>query len=438
MTFDDLKINTPLRSALDDMGLTVPTTIQHRSFPVIMSGRNVVGIAQTGTGKTIAYLLPILRLMEFSKQNEPRVLIIVPTRELVVQVEEEVKKLTAYMSVRVAGVYGGTNINTQKLLVTDGVDILIGTPGRLMDLAIGGFVKLKKIQRLVIDEVDEMLDLGFRPQLSAIFELLPERRQNLMFSATISQEVRDIIEAEFIDPVTVEAAPQGTPVDKVVQRLYHVPNFNTKVNLLTHLLASDAEMTRVLVFAASKRQADQVFDIIEQRFPEKVGVIHANKSQNYRFGALRAFSEGTHRVLIATDLVSRGLDIGGVSHVVCFDIPAEPHEYVHRIGRTGRADAEGHSVAFALPADAEAVKRVEELMQRSIPVASFPEGAVMSDVLTEDEKPKVKGITYTETDVLRHSQGAFHERKAKNTKVNLGGPQKRAAIKKARGRKKRR
>lgn len=425
MTFSDLNINTPLRNALDDMGLQHPTTIQHRAFPVVMSGRNVVGLAQTGTGKTIAYLLPMLRQLEFSKRNDPRILILVPTRELVAQVVGVVEDLTKYMDVRVGGVYGGTNINTQKLIVTAGLDILVATPGRLLDLAIGGFLRLKFVQKLVIDEVDEMMDLGFRTQLNNILDLLPERRQNLLFSATITPEVEVLIEDSFSDPAKIEAAPHGTPLEKITQRLYHVPNFNSKANLLTYLLDDDRTMTKVLVFADSRRQADLLFDLMDQRFPEQVGIIHSNKSQNYRFGALRAFADGGHRVLIATDLVARGLDITDVTHVVSFDIPDEAPNFLHRIGRTGRADKDGVAIIFATEKEDAALAQVQALMQRAIPQLPMPADVPLSNILIEDEKPHVPGISYTHSDAILQSQGAFHEKSAKNSKVNLGGSYKR-------------
>jgi ATP-dependent RNA helicase RhlE len=425
LTFSDLNINTPLFNALTDMGLQHPTIIQHRAFPVVMAGRNVVGIAQTGTGKTIAYLLPILRQLEFSKKNDPRVLILVPTRELVVQVVGELEKLTKYMDVRVGGVYGGTNMNTQKVIVTDGLDILVATPGRLLDLAVGGFLRLKAVQKLVIDEVDEMMDLGFKTQLTNIFDILPERRQNLLFSATITPEVEELIAQSFDNPAKIEAAPMGTPLDKIEQRLYRLPNFNSKINLLEHLLNEDATMTKVLVFADSKRQADLLFDSMDELFPNGVGIIHSNKSQNYRFGSLRAFASGQSRILIATDLVARGLDITDVSHVVCFDIPQEAADFIHRIGRTGRADKNGVAIIFATVKEEEALNQVQALMQRDIPVLPIPNGVPMSEVLIEDEKPYIPGIRYTQTDVLKTSQGAFHEKSAKNSKVNLGGSYKR-------------
>ena len=230
MTFDELNINTPLLRALDELGYTNPTTIQHKVFPVVMSGRDVCGIAQTGTGKTFSYLLPCLKRWKFSKDKSPQILVVVPTRELVAQVVEAAKSLTTYMNVLIVGVYGGTSINTQTIEVQNGADILVATPGRLFDLAMNGAFKTKTIKRLVIDEVDEMLNLGFRTQLKNILDLLPEKRQNLMFSATITEDVETLIETYFNNPERVEAAPTGTPLENIIQTAYHVPNFYTKVN----------------------------------------------------------------------------------------------------------------------------------------------------------------------------------------------------------------
>ena len=217
MQFEDLNLNTPLLRAIEDLGYTQPTTIQHRVFPIVMSGRDVCGIAQTGTGKTFAYLLPCLRQWKFDKNKDPQILIIVPTRELVVQVVEAVKKLTPYMSVVTVGVFGGMNINTQQIEVEKGVDVLVATPGRLFDLIMNGAIKTKKIKRLVIDEMDEMLNLGFRKQITNILELLPAKRQNLLFSATITEEVENLMNDYFTNPERVEAAPAGTPLDNIIQ-----------------------------------------------------------------------------------------------------------------------------------------------------------------------------------------------------------------------------
>ena len=307
MTFEELNLNTPILRALSELEFINPSPIQAQSVPIVMSGRDVVGIAQTGTGKTFAYLLPILRLLKFSEQKNPRVLILVPTRELVTQVIAEIEKLTKYMTVRVGGIYGGTNINTQKKLVFNGLDILVATPGRLIDLASIGSLKLTSIQKLVIDEVDEMLEQEFRAQLTMILDLLPKKRQNILFSATLTREVEKIFTQFFNNPIKIEIAAHGTPLEKIIQKAYHVPNFVTKLNLLENLLKTDTTMTKVLVFASTIKQADRLFEQLEKKFPEEVGVIHSRNSQNNRFAALEKFASGKSMVLIATDVAARGL-----------------------------------------------------------------------------------------------------------------------------------
>lgn len=420
MTFDDLNLNTPLLSALDDLGYTNPTTIQHKVFPIVMSGRDVCGIAQTGTGKTFAYLLPCLRQWKFSKDKAPQILVIVPTRELVAQVVEEVKKLSAYMSLTVVGVYGGANINTQKLEVEKGLDVLVATPGRLYDLAMAGAFKIKMIKKLVIDEVDEMLNLGFRTQLKNILDLLPGKRQNLLFSATITEEVEALIEDYFNDPIRVEAAPTGTPLENIIQSAYEVPNFYTKVNLLELLLTEDKTMTKVLVFAATKKLADQLYEQLENKFPGTAGVIHSNKEQNHRFNTVKQFQEGNYRFIIATDIVARGIDIAEVTHVINFDTPEVPENYIHRIGRTGRFDKKGIAITFITEKEKPLQEAIEALMKYKIPIKPLPADLVISDELTEDEIPKVhmKIIQVK----LPNKEGvgpAFHAKSAKNSKVNF-------------------
>ncbi len=420
MTFEDLNLNTPLFSALSDLGYTNPTTIQHRVFPVVMSGRDVCGIAQTGTGKTFAYLLPCLKQWKFSKEKDPQILIVVPTRELVAQVVQTVKDLTTYMSVVVVGVYGGVNINTQALEVQKGVDVLVATPGRLYDLCMNGVVKTKAIKKLVIDEVDEMLNLGFRTQLKNILDLLPAKRQNLMFSATITPDVEMLIATYFNDPERVEAAPTGTPLENILQTGYLVPNFYTKVNLLELLLTEDTSMTKVLVFAATKKLADELYDQLEPKFTGTVGVIHSNKEQNHRFNTVKQFHEGTYRFIIATDIVARGIDIAEVTHVINFDVPEVPENYIHRIGRTGRADKKGIAITFITEKEKPQLEIIETLMRYDVPLLTLPENLVVSDVLTEDEIPKVFMKTYQVRIPKKEEVGpAFHEKSAKNSKVNF-------------------
>lgn len=419
MRFDELNLNRPLLNALEDLGYTNPTTIQHKGLPVIMSGRDVVGIAQTGTGKTLAFLLPCLRQWEFSKNKVLKVLILVPTRELVVQVVEAGKNLGKYMSVRIEGVYGGVNMKPQMALVSEGVDILVATPGRLLDLVLNGTVNLKTVKRLVIDEVDEMLGLGFKYQLTTILNLLPERRQNMMFSATITDDVEALINHYFNGPVKIEAAPVGTPLDNIQQLGYELPNFYTKVNMLELLLADASEYKKVLIFAATKKLADQLYEQIEAKFQGQTGVIHSNKSQNNRFDTVKKFQSGEYRALIATDIIARGLDISEVSHVINFDVPDEAENYIHRIGRTGRADKEGIAITFITPKEEGYKAAIEALMNTAIPMRSVPAQLEVTDKLTPDEMPKnlVKNIQ-DKFERKPAPTGAFHEKLEKNKKVN--------------------
>jgi ATP-dependent RNA helicase RhlE len=420
MTFQDLNLNTPLLRAVEELGFTEATTIQHRVFPIVMSGRDVCGIAQTGTGKTFAYLLPCLRQWKFDKNKDPQILILVPTRELVVQVVEAVNKLTPYMSVNAVGVFGGVNINTQQIALESGADVLVATPGRLFDLIMNGAFKTKMIKKLVIDEMDEMLNLGFRKQITNILELLPAKRQNLLFSATITDDVEKLMNDYFSAPIRVEAAPTGTPLENIIQNGYDVPNFNTKVNLLELLLASNEAMTKVLIFAATKALADQLFEKLNEKFPETVGVIHSNKEQNHRFNTVKQFKAGVYKYLIATDVMARGIDVAEVTHVINFDTPDVPENYIHRIGRTGRADKKGISITFITEKEKVLQKAIETLMKQEIPMLALPTDLEISAILTEDEKPKVRmKIIQIKVPKKEESGPAFHEKSAKNSKVNV-------------------
>ncbi len=419
MNFSKLNLNTPLLNALNDLGLKEPTIIQEKAFPVIMSGADMIGIAQTGTGKTLAYLLPCLRQWKFTNDRSPQILVVVPTRELAVQVLAETQKLTVYMNVRSLAVYGGTNIKTQAEQVYAGVDVLIATPGRLFDLIMTGTLRLKSVKKFIIDEVDEMLDLGFRSQLFSIMEVLPIKRQNLMFSATLSPEVEEIIDSFFENTKKIEVAPSGTPLENIEQSGYFVPNFNTKLNLLKYLLVDDKTFKKVVVFVSTKKQADTVYEEIENQFHEQVGVIHSNKAQNNRFNTVNAFENGKIRILIATDLIARGIDITDVSHVINFDVPDQPENYINRIGRTGRAEKIGHSIAFVTLKEEEYLIACEVFMNKQVPLLQLPGDVEISDVLIAEEMPviQMKNVLVKSPD--RSERGAaFHEKSEKNKKVN--------------------
>ncbi len=419
ITFRELNLNNPLLNALDDLGVVNPTSIQEKVFSVIMSGKDVLGIAQTGTGKTIAYILPCLRQWKFAKHGHPQILIVVPTRELVVQVAEEVRKLGKYMNILVGSVFGGANINTQAIMVGNGLDVLVATPGRLLDLILKGSLNTKYIKHLIIDEVDEMLTLGFRYQLNSILELLPEKRQNLMFSATLTEDVENILGTYFYNAAKIEAAPTGTPLENISQVLYQVPNFNTKVNLLELMLRQHEEMNRVLVFTASRKLADELYEQMAFRFTDEVAVIHSNKSQNQRFRTVDSFQNGEMRILIATDIIARGLDISEVSHVFNFDLPDEAETYIHRIGRTGRYDKRGEAISFVLPKDWSFLAAIESLMNFKISELILPDDLVISEELTEDEQPKffMRELSVI-APTVEASGPAYHEKSEKNKKSN--------------------
>ena len=406
------------------MGLTQPTPIQQRAFPVISSGRDVIGIAQTGTGKTLAYLLPVLKPWKFMASETPRVVILVPTRELVVQITEVVTQLTQYMSIRTLGVYGGVNINTQKKAVYEGVDILVGTPGRIMDLALDNVVRFDTLQKLIIDEFDEILNLGFRAQVTAILSMMRQKRQNILFSATMTDEVDAMLDEYFDFPEEVSLAPSGTPLEKIEQYVYRVPNFLTKLNLLKQLLHSDPSMERILIFANNKKSVDLIAQALEPDFPEQLGIIHSNKSQNYRLNTMASFQKGELRGLVTTDVMARGLDISDITHVINFEMTESPEQYTHRIGRTGRADKSGIAISFISPREEEIQLEAEMLMEKELTLLPFPEEIEVVNRLLEFEKDKKK-IKFLLKRPKLEGGSAFQEKKDKNKKVNLGGPGKR-------------
>lgn len=422
-TFEQFNLPKSVQKAIDELGFVSPTPIQEKSFSVIMSGRDMMGIAQTGTGKTFAYLLPLLKLYKFTPTNTPKIVILVPTRELVVQVVEEVEKLAKYMSIRTLGVYGGVNINTQKKAVFEGIDILVGTPGRIMDLALDAYIRFDETQKLVIDEFDEMLNLGFRIQLTSIFSMMRAKRQNILFSATMTDEVDAVLNDFFDFPEEVTLSPSGTPLEQIKQLSYHLPNFNTKINLLKHLLQTDEDMSRILVFVNNKKIADMLHERIEADFPDEFGVIHSNKSQNYRLTTMANFQDGQLRGIITSDIMARGLDISNITHVINFEMPEMPEQYMHRIGRTGRADATGTAISFVTPREEEMKFEVEALMEREIEIMEKPADVEISLVLIGPEKEK-QVVKFLLKNKKLDGDGAFHEKSAKNKKVNLGGPSK--------------
>lgn len=414
MAFTDLNISKPILSALEDAGFENPTPVQEKVFPVIRSGKDMVGIAQTGTGKTLAYLIPILMKLHYAQGKYPRALVIVPTRELVVQVCESVELLTENMDIRCVGIFGGTNIRTQQERVYEGVDLLVATPGRFMDIYMNGIIRTREIKTVVIDEADRLMDLGFIPQLRSILEVLPEKHQTLLFSATFSEAVTRLAAEFMLHPERIEVAPQATPVDLVEQVCYEVPNIMTKINLLKYLLADKETFRKVMIFTETKKNADRIVDTLADFWRDELSVIHSNKAQNTRLNALRAFKEGKTRIMVASDVAARGIDVQDVSHVINFDIPSLPEEYVHRIGRTARAGKEGTAISFVSEKEEENFKEIERLIQQKIQLAKLPEKLEISDVLLDEEKVQTNNIVYQKGRLK--GGGAFHAKSPKNDK----------------------
>ncbi len=415
--FEDFKIKKQLQKAIVDLGFTEPTPIQKESYSTILGGSDFVGIAQTGTGKTIAYLLPILQDLKYSDQLHPRVLILAPTRELVIQIVEQIEKLTPYLSVRALDVYGGSNnINRQKRAVAEGQDIIVGTPRRTYDLVLSNVLRLKSIKKLVIDEVDVMLDFGYKTQLRNIFEYLPTKRQNILFSATMTTYVDQLMDDFLVNPVKKTISISGTPLESISQEAYAVPNFYTKANLLNHLLADKEEYNKVLIFVASKVSADRLAETLD--FESEISVIHSSKEQNHRTKSIEKFESGKSRILIATDVIARGIDIDKISTVISFDTPYYPENYIHRIGRTGRAGEQGKSILFYNEKEAELKDAIESLMNYTIPFNEFPQEVEISSELTpeEDVKPIDPNEELGEDSAIQKG-ASFHKKSAKNSKV---------------------
>lgn len=416
-SFEDFKLNRQILNAIADAGYTLPTPIQQKTIMPALSGQDIMGIAQTGTGKTAAFVLPILMKLKYAQGNDARALIIVPTRELAMQIEENVRTFAKYTDLRAVVIYGGLGPKTQIAALQKGVDILISTPGRFLDLYLAGNINTQNIKFLVMDEADKMMDMGFIGSIHRILEVVPRKRQNLLFSATMSELVHKISGDFLKHPTVIEVAAQATPADTVSQILYRVPNLKTKLNLLQHLLKDTEDFSRLIVFCKTKIVADNIFHFLQRRYGEdQVRVIHANKGQNTRINSINAFKEGDIRILVATDVASRGLDVSNVSHVINFDVPIIIEDYVHRIGRTGRALQSGNAITFCSPAEEYYVMNIEKLIRQQIPVADIPEGVFIDETPYEERQLIAREIDLQKRRDDPGFMGAFHEKKAKNSK----------------------
>ena len=414
-SFEDFKLNRQILNAVADAGYTTPTPIQQKAIMPILSGQDIMGVAQTGTGKTAAFVLPILMKLKYAQGVDPRALIIAPTRELAMQIEDNIRTFAKYTDLRTVVVYGGLGPKTQIAELKKGVDIMIATPGRFLDLYLAGHINTQHIKFMVMDEADKMMDMGFIGSIHRILEVVPRKRQNLLFSATMGELVHKISGDFLKNPTVIEVSTQATPAETVRQALYFVPNLKTKLNLLQQLLKQDEEVKRLIIFCKTKTVADNIFHFLEKRYGTKeVRVIHANKGQNTRINSINSFKDGEVRILVATDVASRGLDVSNVSHVINFDVPIIIEDYVHRIGRTGRAFQTGDAITFCNPAEEHYIQKIEKLIRQQIPVSELPEGVFIEETPYEERQAIAKDIDMQKRKDDPEFMGAFHEKKAKN------------------------
>ncbi|MFM7218273.1 MAG: DEAD/DEAH box helicase, partial [Bacteroidota bacterium] len=407
------KLNKQILLGVEEAGFVTPTAIQVQAIPRVLAGQDLLGIAQTGTGKTAAYVLPLLMKIKFAQGDDPRALVIVPTRELVVQVVNQFVLLGKHTDLRTVGLFGGTGTRQQIALLEAGCDIVVATPGRLMDLYLDGHLALKKIQCMVLDEAERLLDMGFKPQINRILEVVPRKRQNLLFSATWSNKVKRIAQDFLEMPTEVRIDPQIRTAKTVSQLVYFTTNIRTKVRLLETIL--EAKPPRTIIFCKTKSAAGDIAGFLERKYgQEAVRVIHGNKAQNTRLNALEAFRSGQVAYLVTTDVASRGIDIPDVDLVINFDVPLVYEDYVHRSGRTGRIFRTGSSVTFCAPQDNYHLEKIQKLIGETIPEGELPEGIEVKDTPFEERQDQLREIDAQKKKEDPTYQGAFHEKKKKN------------------------
>src|ERR1700761_1285804 len=414
-SFEDFKFNRQILNAIADAGYTEPTPVQQKAIPPIMNGQDVMGIAQTGTGKTAAYVLPIIMKLKYAQGDHARALIVAPTRELAMQIEENVKTFSRYTDLRVVSVYGGLGPKTQIENINKGVDIIVATPGRFMDIYLAGHIMTKTLQVLVLDEADKMMDMGFMPQINRILEVVPVKRQNLLFSSTMSDKIHELSNNFLEFPTVIEVTPQATPAQTVNQKLYHVPNVKTKINLLRNLVDAEGDITKLMVFCKTRTAPEDVYKFLQRKFGDnQVKVLHANNGQNTRINSMNAFKNDEVKILVATDVASRGIDVSDVSHVINFDVPVVIEDYVHRIGRTGRALQSGIAITFCNPAEEYYLKKISKLTRQTIPVHKIPADVFIEATPYEEKQEQDREIDMQKRRENPDFKGAFHEKKTTN------------------------
>lgn len=412
--FESAGLNRQMLDAIRELGWLEPTPVQRAAIPLIKAGRDVLGIAQTGTGKSAAFLIPLTAKLHYPQGLNTRAVVLAPTKELVAQLFLHFEALNRYVGLRAQSLVGGIGLQPQLAGLKEGNDLVFATPGRFLELYHTGEWKLKEIKTLVIDEADRMMDMGFMPQIRKILEVIPRKRQNLLFSATFPLKVEGLAH-EFLEfPERVEISLQSTPASTVAQRVYKTPNFQTKLQLLLHLLRLKGPEDAALIFSKTKKHAGETARFLKRKLGSEVAVLHANKGTNTRSAAVEAVQSGDVRILVATDLASRGLDISRIALVINLDLPVQYEDYVHRIGRTGRALRSGTAISFVNPPDELHLKRIEQLIRMSIPVAPVPDEVALAETPFEEQQEMARKLDTQRKKADPEFKGAFHEKKRKS------------------------
>lgn len=414
MTFRDLGIKGSLLTCLADIGFESPTPIQQKAIPPLLAGQDVIAIAQTGTGKTAAYALPAIQQLWQEKHKSQWALVILPTRELAEQTVKMITMFDQHTQLKVAGLIGGKSITSQIAQLEENPRWIIATPKRLMEVYKRELLPMNLLKFLILDEADRLMDMGFMPQLREILEVVPRKRQQILLSATFSKKVEEL-SGEFLEfPIKIEVQPEGTPAEKVAQVAYEVPNFKTKINFLGYLAEEEKGFDKVLVFTRTRESATNIAKFLARKHAGGAEAVHSNRSQTARNDAVERFRNGEVRFLVATDVASRGLDVPMVSHVVNFDLPLNEQEYVHRIGRTGRAGESGIAISFVSPNDQWYLKRIEAYTAKPLVRLPLPEKVEIMETEKTEQQEQLKAIDDQKKIDDPTFKGAFHEKKKKN------------------------
>ena len=411
MRFNELKLTRQFLNAAADAGYEIATPIQQKAIPPLLSGQDVIGIAQTGTGKTAAFLLPLLQTLKYAKGNAPRGLILAPSKELVVQIHQEAASFASYTDLRIIALYGGVGPKKQIEEISKGTDVIVSTPGRFLDIYSRGYIDVKRLKHIVLDEADRMMDMGFMPQIRKVQEVVPTKRQNILFSATFPSRVENLAKEFLLWPTRIEVTTESTAAVTITQYKLPLPNHRTKIAFIEWYVREKLKDDRLLIFTRRKEEAENLFKYLDRSFDTEVRAVHSNKGQNTRINSMQDFRTGAVQILIATDVASRGIDVPETKWVINASVPRDPRDYIHRIGRTGRAFREGSALTLVDPAERFALERIESLTGEAL--RDFPDPPKLEQFETprQEKQNQAREIDREMRKRDPNYKGAFHQKK---------------------------